>query len=86
MKGPLWGLAMERIPAREAAAGLAMINALGSLAPFLGNFLIGALKDATGSFTVAVLPLVFLSAVGCVVLPLTNRQPSLRARSVASSP
>jgi hypothetical protein len=50
-----------------------MINALGSLAPFLGNFLIGALKDASGSYAVAMLPLVALSAIGAVALVISSK-------------
>ena len=79
MKGPFWGLATERIPASEAAAGIAMINALGSLAPFLGNFLIGAIRDATGSFALAMLPLVALSGIGAIALVVSNRSSSAAA-------
>jgi MFS family permease len=79
MKGPFWGLATERLSAREAAGGIAMINCLGSLAPFFGNFLIGAIKDATGSYGLAMLPLVLLSAAGCVALFATGRERSVPA-------
>ncbi|MET7244423.1 MFS transporter [Methylobacterium sp. EM32] len=79
MKGPFWGLATERLSARDAAAGIAMINALGSAVPLFGNVLIGTIKDATGSFALAVLPLVALSAVGAVTVVLSARTESAGA-------
>jgi cyanate permease len=51
-----------------AAAGLAQVNAIGNLAGFAGSALLGVIKDATGSFSMALLPIAAISAVGCLVL------------------
>ena len=67
-KGPFWALSTEMLGPAAAAAGLAQVNAIGNLAGFGGTYLIGAIRDATGSYTLALLPLILLEAVGCIVL------------------
>ena len=49
VKGPFWATATEMLPAATAAAGIAAINSIGNLVGFVGPFLIGAIKDATGN-------------------------------------
>lgn len=67
-KGPFWALASEWMPGAAAAVGLAQVNAIGNLAGFAGSSLLGAIKEATGSFALALMPIAAISAVGCVVL------------------
>jgi cyanate permease len=67
-KGPFWALASEWMPGAAAAAGLAQVNAVGNLAGFAGSALLGAIKEATGSFALALLPIALISLVGCIVL------------------
>lgn len=67
-KGPFWALASEWMPGAAAAAGLAQVNAIGNLAGFAGSALLGAIKEATGSFSLALMPIALISAVGCVTL------------------
>ena len=67
-KGPFWALASEWMPGATAAAGLAQVNAVGNLAGFVGSAMLGAIKEATGSFALALLPLALISAIGCIVL------------------
>jgi len=74
-KGPFWALASEWMGGAAAAAGLAQVNAIGNLAGFAGSALLGVIKDATGSFAMALLPIAAISAVGCLVL-WTNSKPS----------
>ena len=74
IKAPFWALASETLSARAIAAGLAMINALGNLGGFLGTYLIGALRDATGSYLWALSPILVLQAIGCVVLLIIGQQ------------
>ena len=73
-KGPFWALASEWMPGATAAAGLAQVNAVGNLAGFVGSAMLGAIKEATGSFALALLPLALISAIGCVVLWLLTRK------------
>jgi ACS family tartrate transporter-like MFS transporter len=73
MKGPFWALASEWLPGTAAAAGIAWINALGNLSGFAGTWLLGVIKDATGSFALALLPLVILAGVGALAVVLCAR-------------
>jgi ACS family tartrate transporter-like MFS transporter len=67
-KGPVWAVSTEWLSAGTAAAGLAQINALSNLAGFGTTYAMGFIKDATGSFAVALLPLVGLSATATVAI------------------
>jgi MFS transporter, ACS family, tartrate transporter len=53
-KGPFWALSSEWLGAGAAAAGLAQINALGNLASFFFNYMIGWIKDETGSYAAGI--------------------------------
>jgi len=72
-KGPLWALSSEWLAPSVAAAGLAQINALGNLSGFFCNYLIGWIKDETGSFPLAIMPIAALSAIGMVAVVLVGR-------------
>jgi len=67
-KGPVWAVSTEWLSARTSAAGLAQINALSNLAGFGTTSVMGVIKDATGSFSLALVPLVMLSAAGAVAI------------------
>jgi MFS family permease len=73
-KGPVWALASEWLSAGTAAAGLAQINAISNLAGFGTTYVIGVIKQATGSYPLAMLPLAGLSAAGAVAILLIDRQ------------
>ncbi len=68
IKAPFWALATETLSASAVAAGLAMINALGNLGGFLGTYLIGALRDLTGSYLWALSPILAMQVIGCVIV------------------
>jgi D-galactonate transporter len=72
-KGPFWALATEFLAAPVAAAGIAQINALGNLSGFASNYLIGAIKDATGSYPLSLMPIMVLSAIGAVAVVWIGR-------------
>lgn len=63
LKGPFWAMATEQIPTATAAASIAAINSIGNLGGFAGPFAIGAIKDATGSFSLSLLPMVAFALV-----------------------
>lgn len=80
IKGPFWATATEMLPAATAAAGIAAINSLGNLAGFVGPFLIGVIKDATGSFALGLVPLIAFAVVaGLVVLFMGRQSPAIAA-------
>jgi MFS family permease len=82
-KGPFWGLSTEWMSKREAVAGVAMVNALGSLAAFGGNWVIGAINDQTGSFALSMIPLMILAAVSVTTLLLAARSERNRSTRLA---
>jgi len=79
VKGPFWALSTEWVSAGAAAAGIAQINAIGNIGGFLGTWLLGVIKDATGSYPLGLLPLAAISAVGCLLV-LTMGPGRARAR------
>jgi ACS family tartrate transporter-like MFS transporter len=72
-KGPVWAISTELLSVGTAAAGLAQINAISNLAGFGTTYLLGFIKNATGSYPIAMLPLVALSAAGALTILLVGR-------------
>lgn len=72
-KGPVWALSTDWLSSSSAAAGLAQINAISNLAGFGTTYLLGYIKQATGSYPLAMLPLAGLSAAGAVAILLLAR-------------
>ena len=58
-----WTVPTEFLTGRGAAGGLAFISTIGSLGGFVGPFLVGWIKDATGSFTLGLLTMAAILAV-----------------------
>jgi ACS family tartrate transporter-like MFS transporter len=67
-KGPVWALSSEWLSAGTAAAGLAQMNAISNLAGFGTTYVVGSIKQATGSYPLAILPLACLSAAGALAV------------------
>ena len=67
-KGPFWAMSSEWLPRSAAAAGLAQISAVANLAGFFASYLIGAIRDTTGSYPLALTPLMALCAAGTAAL------------------
>jgi ACS family tartrate transporter-like MFS transporter len=74
-KGPFWALATEALPASISAAAIAQINALGSLPGFGASYLIGAIKDATGSYPLAIMPIAALCLAGVIGVLFLGQRP-----------
>jgi MFS transporter, ACS family, tartrate transporter len=75
-KGPFWALSAEWLGAASAATGLAQINALGNLSGFFFNWAIGFIREETGSFSLALMPIAVVAAIGTVcVLVIGRNQP-----------
>jgi hypothetical protein len=72
-KGPVWAVSTELLSAGTAAAGLAQMNAISNLAGFGTTYLLGYIKNATGSYPIAMLPLAGLSAAGALTILLAGR-------------
>ena len=83
-KGPFWALSADWMAGPDAAAGLALTNAVAAAAAFGANWLFGLIHDATGSYALAMQPMTVLSFAGLAAL-LTSRMVS-RGRSGRPSP
>ncbi|MCG0284273.1 MFS transporter [Streptomyces sp. PSAA01] len=68
-----WSLPTAFLSGTAAAAGLAMINSVGNLAGFVSPYMIGALKDATGSAAIPMHVLAFSLVVGAAAVLTTKK-------------
>jgi ACS family tartrate transporter-like MFS transporter len=69
--GPFWAMPTALLRERAAAGGIALINSMGAVGGFVGPYLIGDIKQRTGSFTPGLLVLAaFLLAAVVIVLVL----------------
>ena len=62
-----------------AAGGIALINSLGNLGGFAGPYLIGWVKDATGSYAAAMGIFALAAIVAALVMAATARGMAARA-------
>ncbi len=79
-KGPFWALSSEWLGPKVAAAGLAQINALGTLAAFFFSYMIGWIQEETHSFALAILPIALVSMLGALGLIVAGRNQPRTAR------
>jgi nitrate/nitrite transporter NarK len=54
-RGIFWAIPPRILMGAGAAAGLAFINSIGTFGGFVGPYMMGVLKDATGGFTTGIL-------------------------------
>jgi len=85
IKGPFFALATETLSPATAAAGIAAINTLAHLGTGAVTSVIGLLREQSGSFPVALLPLCVLTAIGCALVFWIGRD-QLRAAPGAAAP
>jgi MFS family permease len=71
--GPFWAIPASFLSASAAAGAIAMINSIGNLGGFVGPYVMGFIRDATGSFTGGI---IFLAAclLTAAVLLMTLRK------------
>ncbi len=75
--GPFWSLPTAFLAGTGAAAGLALVNSIGNIAGFAGAYIVGILREATGSFSAALLFLAAALALGGL-MALCFREPNAR--------
>jgi sugar phosphate permease len=81
-KGPFWALSSSWLSASAAAAGLATINAVSNLIG--GGLMVNAygwIKEATGSYALALLPIALLTVVSIITLLTLSNDAHRAARS-----
>ncbi len=75
-----WTLPTALLTGTAAAGGIAFINATGGLGGFVGPYIIGWIKGATGSFGYSLLAIaVFMVAAGLLTLALALPRAAVRA-------
>jgi ACS family tartrate transporter-like MFS transporter len=83
---PFWCMPTSLLSGEAAAVGIALINSIGNIGGFVGPYMIGFLKDATGGNTGAFLGLAAFGLGIFVIFAALNytafANPSRRARSL----
>jgi ACS family tartrate transporter-like MFS transporter len=81
-----WTLPTAFLSGASAAAGIAVINSVGNLAGFFGPFVMGALKDATGTYAAGLWVISACAVIGMgVVLALHHDRKLEEAPGVAAA-
>jgi D-galactonate transporter len=81
-KAPFWPLPSMFLTGSAAAGGIALINSVGNLGGFAGPYIMGWVKDATGSFKAGLYVLAgFGIAAAVVTLMVVKSQPRRIERS-----
>ncbi len=75
--GVFWTMPAALLSGAAAAAGIAMINSIGNLGGFVGPYLVGLVKDATGSTDGGLIVLAGILLVGSVVALLVAHDKTL---------
>jgi MFS transporter, ACS family, tartrate transporter len=68
-----WRLPPLRLSGPAAAAGLALINSVGSSSGFAGSYVTGFAEDLTGSFRDALLLVTVIMALGVLTIAFVGR-------------
>lgn len=76
-RGPFWTLPPRFLTGSALAAGIALVNTMGSLGGFVGPYAVGIIREATGSFTGGMLLLSGLLVLAGGVTLLLRRAPLL---------
>ena len=69
-KGPFWPMPSLFLTGTAAAGGIGLINSIGNLGGFVGPYIMGRLKDLTGSYSPALYALAALATAAVFVLLL----------------
>ena len=80
-RGPFWALPSRFLSGPALAAGIALINTMGSLGGFVGPTMVGYVREATGGFTGGLLLLAMLLVVAGVGTLVLRRSSLLREES-----
>lgn len=66
-RGPFWALPGRFLTGTAAAGGIALINTIGAVGGFVGPYVVGLVKNSTGSFTGGLLVLALLLLAGAIM-------------------
>jgi MFS transporter, ACS family, tartrate transporter len=87
MNGPFWAITTTMLPGAAAAAGIALINAMGNLGGFYGSYVLGSARSPAGDMRGGLLRLSATMAVSCCFLLMaTSRRFGLSRKDAAKVP
>jgi ACS family tartrate transporter-like MFS transporter len=66
--GPFWAIPTALLRGTAAAGGIALVNSIGNVGGFVGPYLMGWIRDATGGFTAGLLTLAAILVLGAVIV------------------
>ena len=69
-----WTLPTAFLTGASAAAGIALVNSIGNLAGFLSPYMVGLIKESTGSTTLALYMLAASMVLGAVLTFFVTRR------------
>ena len=72
-----WSMPAALLSGTAAAAGIALINSIGNLGGFVGPYLVGLMKDATGSTDGGLLTLAVLLGIGAFLATRVAHDPAV---------
>ncbi|HEY2434461.1 MAG TPA: MFS transporter [Vicinamibacterales bacterium] len=72
-----WTLPTAFLSGAAAAGGIALINSIGNLAGFAGPYVVGVLKDRTGSYAPGLLSLAAAGLAAAIIVLVLPHDPSL---------
>src|SRR6185295_8537580 len=72
-RGPFWALPGKFLVGKGAAAGIALINSFAAIGGFVGPYMVGYLKDATGTFESPLYLLAGILLVGSLLTLILRR-------------
>src|SRR3954451_21284796 len=72
-----WAMPAALLSGPAAAAGIALVNSIGNLGGFVGPYLVGLMKDATGSNDGGLLTLAVLLGIGAFIATRVAHDPAV---------
>jgi MFS transporter, ACS family, tartrate transporter len=81
-----WTLPTAFLSGAAAAGGIAIINSIGNLAGFAGPYVVGLIKDLTGSYTGGLLSLAAAGLAGMIIVLAVGHDHSLERAPLAVQP
>jgi ACS family tartrate transporter-like MFS transporter len=84
-RGPFWALPGRFLTGNASAGGIALINTVASLGGFVGPYVVGLAKDATGEFSAGLVLLAPLMLGGALTAWLLRRSPALATGSAGAA-
>jgi MFS family permease len=82
---PFWQLPTALLAGTAAAAGIALINSIGSLSGWLGPFVVGWLEDVTGKTSAGLYVVAALEVLAAILILLFMPSAVIRSATTSSS-